>query len=229
MEINLGVFDWGSVAALSSIVIAILGFVINHRLHEISRRSGRHEHLAEFRKEITAFSADFLTAASEAQAFAQCIGQGAVNVDDARKKAAQLSALVDRGRFLFPNYLHENDRHGAEKGPAVEGYRREPLDAIMAAYFAMESIARPEEAERYLWRSYRELVRAGQPMKDDFNRLDPASCIFEARRSFLNSVVPSTFPREWRTSFSRLLGPVEPLSDSELDERIASIRGAKKP
>lgn len=46
---------------------------------------------------------------------------------------AWLSALIEQGRFLFPN-IDKGDGYGADKPPAYRGYRNLALDFLVAAF-----------------------------------------------------------------------------------------------
>lgn len=46
---------------------------------------------------------------------------------------AQLSALIEQGRFLFPN-IDKGDHYGKDKPPAYQGYRNLALDFLVASH-----------------------------------------------------------------------------------------------
>lgn len=50
-----------------------------------------------------------------------------------KKDMALLSALIEQGRFLFPN-IDKGDSYGASKPPAYQGYRNLALEFLVAAY-----------------------------------------------------------------------------------------------
>ncbi|MEQ6342149.1 MAG: hypothetical protein M3A44_10970 [Gammaproteobacteria bacterium] len=55
------------------------------------------------------------------------------NKDEERRSLlVRLSALIEQGRFYFPNI--DPDGYGAEKPPAYRGYRNIALDFLVASY-----------------------------------------------------------------------------------------------
>ena len=205
MQVSLNEFGWEAVSALSAIVLAIFGYLISRRLRMANEKTEKFALLSEFRKEIVGYSSQFFELTSIA--ITHCAVSDSASVEDAQRTANALSALADTGRFLFPNYV-DGSGYGREKGPAFEGYRREPLDAVLAAFHALQAIEHPERCEQFLRLSKHLLEIAGQPLSKEFDPTSPRSHIIEARRSYLNSVVPSTFPREWLSQFSELYKPV---------------------
>jgi len=80
---------------------------------------------------------------------------------------SRLSALVDRGRLLFPNF----ERDGAEAGKplAFRGYRHYALDPLLAAHGILEGRLSPgafPDAEAALIGVRREFVSAVQAIID---------------------------------------------------------------
>lgn len=220
MTVNLGTLDWNAVVAISTIAIAVIGFLINRKLNKGQEQAERYALLVQFRREMIDYASEFFSASADAIALADLAETHGVDQEKCNIVSAELSALIDKGRFLFPNYK-DGAGFGKEKGPAFEGFRREPLDAILAAFFAVESIRRPDQKQSYMRKSLREIIRANQPISREFRAENARSLIIEARRSFLNSVVPKTYPELWLQQFSDLLGPMDPLTDSEIDEREA--------
>lgn len=222
ISIQLTTFDWGAVSAISTIAIAILGFLINQKLKQRKDRAERFGLLVEYRREIIQFSNEFLDVCADALSECLAADEKCADFERCRAVSSRLSSLADKGRFLFPNYRDESG-FGSEKGPAFEGIRREPLDAILAAYYAIESVRAPEKSISYLRNSYRELVKTGQPLSKQFSYNSAASFIIEAKRAYLNSVVPETFPNEWLEEFSELLGPMRlptEAEEAEIDEAV---------
>lgn len=54
-------------------------------------------------------------------------------MDQHKVLLAELSALIDKGRFYFPN-LDRGDRFGVEKPAAFQGYRHLALEFLVASY-----------------------------------------------------------------------------------------------
>lgn len=53
--------------------------------------------------------------------------------EEHQKDLAHLSALIEQGRFMFPN-IDRADGFGQEKPPAYQGYRNLALDFLVASY-----------------------------------------------------------------------------------------------
>ncbi|WP_238368098.1 hypothetical protein [Mesobacterium pallidum] len=205
----LDVINWDAIAALTGIVIAGLGFMINSRLRRQERKSRHAALLSEYRRETIAFSRDFFETVSEALALYAVEKERPRDDPQLCLLAARLSSLADTGRFYFPNEMGENPT-GTSKGPAFAGTRRPPLEAILAAHFAVEAmrLAGPEkrEAQDLAVECLHE-TRQPFPMPRDSGP-SPRFLLIQARRCYLNAVVPGTFPREWHGMFEDLLGPV---------------------
>lgn len=215
-ESFLGI-DWAAVTAVSTISIAVLGFVINAGLRANAEKSESYRLLVEYRQEIIGFSSEFFDIVARANVEALKKPEDR-DQTELQRIAADLSKQVDKGRFIFPNYQTESG-YGKEKGPGFEGRRREPLDAIMAAYCAVQAMI-DAESNRFIRLSHRNLIRADQPFSDKFNPVDCQSLIIEARRSYVNSVVPTTFPREWHMLFEDLFGAVKERPKEELEKLV---------
>ncbi|MGJ8594548.1 hypothetical protein [Sulfitobacter sp.] len=210
--------NWEAISAISTIAIAFFGYLINVRLNTASKKSERYSLLVGYRSEIFGFASEFFDVTAEA--ISECDKEPEKrSVQKIYEISARLSAHVDKGRFLFPNYI-STVKIGEEKGPAFEGLRREPLDAILSTYFAVESLKIGCDSKKLLCNAHRVLVRAQQPVSPQFDPNSATSIIIEARRSFLNSVVPNTFPREWRLQFSELFGNQRPTTENELNAEM---------
>lgn len=209
ISIKLDQIGWDTVSAISGVIIAILGFIINRRLRRRAKQAERYALLAEYRKEIIAYSSEFFDLVAEARSL-----RTRSKNDDAVKAelagiSSKLSSLADTGRFLFPNDNVGKNAFGAEKGPAFEGLRRPALDAILAAHFVVEAMSRDsDEAPSYYEKALKELRRTKQPLAVPIREQDPGYLLVQCRRCYLNVVVPGTFPREWLTMFATLLGPI---------------------
>lgn len=204
----LDIINWDAVAALTGVVIAVLGFMINSRLRRQERKSRHAALLSEYRRETIAFSRDFFETVSRALALYAVEKDRPRDDPHLTEIAARLSSLADTGRFYFPNDIGANPT-GSAKGPAFAGTRRPPLEAILAAYFAVEAmrLSGPEktEAQDLAIDCLRE-TRQPFPAPRDSGP-SPRFLLIQARRCYLNAVVPGTFPREWHSMFTELLGP----------------------
>ncbi len=210
IEITLGSIGWDAIAAVSGVLIATFGFAINKRLRRQEELTKRYALLGEYRQEIMGFSKEFFETVSEALALRARTDDPSPPTAELDRISTRLSSLVDTGRFLFPNHIPRGSAYGAKKGPAFAGFRRPPLDAILAAHFAVEAMRRSGDgAKRYLEDSIRHLKRTRQPLTEPVRDSDPVYLLIQSRRCYLNAVVPDTFPQEWLSMFSDLLGPVK--------------------
>jgi hypothetical protein len=209
MAIDLVTIDWAAISAISTIVIAALGYAISKNIKDQERQRERYTVLAEYRKEVIAFSARFFEIVAELIAIYDLGHKHEKNFSDACRLAARLSSLVDEGRFLFPNDTDHPNNYGSEKGPGYEGARRPALDAIMAAHFAAVALSDSEKMSQMTSLADREIRKTNLPRSDIYDPSSVRSILVESRRCFVNAVFPSTFPREWQSLFHDLLGPVK--------------------
>jgi hypothetical protein len=80
--------------------------------------------------EVTGWSSEVISALSDA-VYAAEDGLGSQPEIVAKVCRPRLSALIERGRLLFPN--QRKSEHGLDKHPAYRGYRHAVLDPIVAA------------------------------------------------------------------------------------------------
>jgi len=210
MLIDLVTIDWSAIAALSSIAVATVGFIIGSNLRRSQKRQERYTLILEFRREIIEFSSDFITSISDALS----IIDEDLSKENLRRElqytSKKLSALVDLGRFFFPNYVTQEGNYGHEKGPAFEGYKRPSLDAIIAAHLAVEAaLSNGEEKQNLLKLSKEQFLHHNNSWMNFSGELTPKRLLVHSRRTFLNLTVPETLPKEWRSMFQNLLGPVK--------------------
>lgn len=92
--------------------------------------------LADWFRELRAWASEAIEVLSEAAY--TCAGEGAAasKEDVQRRCVYQLSALIDRGRFLLPN--QQQTEHGTHKSFAYRGYRHSALGPLVAAVRVLE-------------------------------------------------------------------------------------------
>tara|TARA_B100002003_G_scaffold153247_1_gene142051 strand:- start:2809 stop:3459 length:651 start_codon:yes stop_codon:yes gene_type:complete len=208
-NITLGEFGWDAVAAVSSVFIAMLGIAITVELKRRDKAAERYFILNDYRKEIIAYSAEFFEAVANALALSVDAAAGKTDHLQLKVVSMQLSALADTGRFLYPNDIEGENSYGHEKGPAFAGRRRPPLDAILAAHFAVEAMRNAgEQREMYASMAIRELEKTRLPLELPVEQSSPEYLLIQSRRCYVNAVVPTTFPRERLEMFSSLLRPL---------------------
>lgn len=77
---------------------------------------------------------------------------------------AHLSALIEQGRFMFPN-VDKGDGFGSQKPPAYQGYRNLALDFLVASYNLLrappseDARLKLELLQRYFTSTVYEIVR----------------------------------------------------------------------
>ena len=209
MAINLNTIDWSAISAISTIVIAVLGYAISINIKEQEKQRERYTILAEYRKEVIAFSSRFFDIVANLISICDLNEGQDGGKNDACRLAAKLSSLVDEGRFLFPNDTDSPNNYGSEKGSGYEGARRPALDAIMAAHFSAVALSDNKIVGNMTSLANRELRKTRLPLSEVYDANSVRSILVESRRCFVNAVFPSTFPWEWQKLFHNLLGPVQ--------------------
>lgn len=210
IELDLGTISWDAIAAISALLIAVMSFLINRRLRRQQEIAKRYALLGEYRQEIIPFSKELFEAIAKGISLNRRSNDTDISERELDDLATKLSSLADTGRFLFPNYISGSDPVGREKGPAFAGIRRPPIDAILAAHYAVRAIAKSgEDRKRFIDFSVQELRKTGQPLAEPTKFSNPEYLLVQSRRCYLNAVLPDTFPREWKSMFSDLLGPIQ--------------------
>ena len=83
---------------------------------------------------------------------------------DLTQELVKLSALIERGRFFFPN-IDKGDRFGVEKPIAYRGYRNLALDFLVASYKLFsgsnpkQHLVQAERLSRYFTSIVFEIIR----------------------------------------------------------------------
>jgi hypothetical protein len=210
IEFELGKINWDAIAAVSALLIAVMGFLINRRLRRQQKIAEKYALLGEYRREIITFSKELFEAIAKGILLNRQSKEDDVSARELDDLATKLSSLADTGRFLFPNYIPATNPVGIEKGPAFAGIRRPPIDAILAAHYAVRAIAKSGDSrQKFIDFSVKELRKTGQPLAEPNKFSNPEYLLVQSRRCYLNAVLPDTFPREWKSMFSDLLGPIQ--------------------
>jgi hypothetical protein len=211
---DLSLIDWSAVSAVSSLVIAGLGFAISFRLRDADEKRSQSLHareeerygyatLVEYRRGLIEYSVKFFDVIVEIQ-----IVLSDPSKDGASQQlsalGARVSSLVDEGRFLFPNFIEGLEGLGRHKGSAFEGLRRPPLDVVLAIFH----VARSQQIPGELAEAVKLLEGTKMPLSKWYDESSAISVLVECRRAYLNLVQPETFPREVEKRFRELLGPV---------------------
>lgn len=107
----------------------------------------------------------------------------------------RLSALIDRGRFFFPNEYHEE--YGLHKPEAYRGFRHPTLDYLVGAYQIINDPALVEE----------------------FGFSDKKSALIKLKRGFVSGVQDALKPRSQIREIDRLVEA----SRSKTTEKDSSV------
>ena len=120
----------------------------------------------------------------------------------------EVSSLIDRGRFLFPN---EDVRYGLDKGAANRGFRDPALDRVVSAYRVLQAVdyrdfgknretihvhnltthrdrRELDERGRQLYEAFRHLSAVEQERLERSGLVRLDDMIVAAKRSFVNEV-----------------------------------------
>lgn len=141
-----GWFSWNALQALSTLAAAIFSVVIAHMLRRRERQRYALDAFDNYRRELLAFSNEVIVTMSEGEALIKCDPSQSPTravvqqrfVDQRLELMSRLSALVDRGRFFFPN--HEIGQVGQHKGEGNRGARDPVLNRILAAHFVLKAV-----------------------------------------------------------------------------------------
>lgn len=167
------------IAAVSAIVGALVGY-LTHRGVVSQERSLKYQYFAELR----AWADLAANALSEAVHLCdldptQCDDPSFFNRRHQLK--VELSALIDRGRWLFPNIHHTE--FGEWKQEAYRGFRHPVLDALVYAYHAVHHLNYANKSEN---------VGLRKPL-------------VEVKRSFVSEVQKKLDPRRTEKEFNRAM------------------------
>jgi len=118
-------------AAIASVVTVVLVARRSEAFAAAERQRAAFNAVAEWRRDVRGWSAEAIDVLSEAVYL--CSSSVYVDAFDKRSVTCRyrLSALIDQGRFFFPN-MH-GDRHGTHKPQAYRGLRHSALDPLVAA------------------------------------------------------------------------------------------------
>jgi hypothetical protein len=111
------------IAGLSLLVsLSLAIYYIRDRRHEKYRLEN------EYAKDLLEWHGDVIKVLLKLKVF-----HGNDQPNQVDEHLAQLSALIEQGRFFFPN-IDKSDDYGKEKPPAYRGYRNLALDFLVASY-----------------------------------------------------------------------------------------------
>ena len=116
---------------------------------------------------------------------------------------AHLSALIEQGRFFFPN-IDRRDNHGEKKPPAYRGYRNLALDFLVATYGMYEKDgpsdrARAETLHRHFTSIVFEILRPEDRLRSIREITDRYFVQNKTFENFLKHRDAEVLFRMWRT------------------------------
>lgn len=234
MTFELSTITWQSVGAVSSFVTAVLGIVIS-----IMLRKGQHRREAltafdNYRKEILDFANHVIDMMSQIQSLIATnpdkinIEQGNDYQDFFNRRSnliSEMSSLVDRGRFFFPN--REEGKVGQEKGIANQGLRDPVLNRIISARYCvmaidynkftlnsepihLKSLTRNHQRkgrDNNLYRAFIHLSKEEQNrLNNKPNNINMNDLIVSAKRSFVSEIFTIIQPRDWLKNVDEIYG-----------------------
>lgn len=126
-----------------------------------------------------------------------------IDLDSRTEKRRHLSALIEQGRFFFPN-LDRGDAYGAKKPLAYRGYRHLTLDFLVAAYRLSEHPKGPafDKSMELLQRHFTSMVFAVVEPPERLERLramtDKLSMTKESYEQFLSHEDAEILRHMWR-------------------------------
>ena len=147
MTFNLSLIDWDAVGAIFSILTASLGGWIALMVRKGQRHRETLNAFDTYRKELLDYSNQVITALDRTRSLIAnnpehaTIDVGLAKNDYYERRSellGQVSSLIDRGRFLFPNRGFRG--FGQEKGVANRGLRDQVLDRIISAHHILQAV-----------------------------------------------------------------------------------------
>lgn len=116
---------------------------------------------------------------------------------------SKLSALIERGRFFFPN-VDKNDGFGTEKPPAYKGYRNLALDFLVASYRLFNDTKRrqakldqAEQLSRYFTSIIFEIIRPKENLQQIRSLTDKYFMKEDIFEDFITKKDPSLIEYIW--------------------------------
>ena len=147
MTFDLSPIDWDAVGAIFSILTAGLGGWIAFMVRKGQRQRETLNAFETYRKELLDFTNHVITALDRTRSLIAndpehaTVDVGLAKNDYYERRSellGQVSSLIDRGRFLFPN--RELGGFGQEKGVANRGLRDRVLDRVISAHHILQAV-----------------------------------------------------------------------------------------
>lgn len=134
--------NWNTLLGVFAATISVLGAVFSR----IDARARKHSAQEQIRQTVIAdcraWGEKVIDTIGEGAALASMGAMDTLEFLDQRERCAtKLSSLIDRGRLFFPNLPKDKSSDGKEG--AYQGQRPPILDAIVYAYYEVESLEPP--------------------------------------------------------------------------------------
>lgn len=134
------------VSILVTIIIAVIGGI-----YAIITNTKRFELAEQYKNELLSWYGKVV--------FVICKLQGECSGKERNNTLQELSALIEIGRFYFPN-INKKDDFGKEKPLAYQGYRHIALDFLVLIYQMADdaNISKCKEKIEYMERNFTSIV-----------------------------------------------------------------------
>ena len=182
-----------TVAGISLIFSTVLGiFYLRDRRHAVFAIAN------DYARELTDWHGAVVEVIMALRSTAKSVGQRGAASDLAR-----LSALIEQGRFYFPN-IDRGDEFGAEKPPAYRGYRNLALDFLVGSYniysseSTRESLTDAERLQRHFTSIVFEIVRPNGRLEQIRSLTDRYFVLEQCYDDFLSGTDGKTLEHIWR-------------------------------
>ena len=226
MTIDLSRIDWQAISAIFSILTALVGFWIALVVKKGQTQRENLNAFDNYRKELLEFTNHVIIAMDRVRSL---IGNDPDKAtadpgiardayfDRRNELLAEVSSLIDRGRFLFPN---RDIGYGQHKGAANRGFRDPVLDRVFSAYRVLQAVdyrdfgknrepinvhsltAGRERCElddrtRQLYGAFRHLSEVEQKTLKGNSLIRLDDMIVAAKRSFVHELFEIVQPQDW--------------------------------
>ena len=230
-------FDW---QAISTFALAIAAAGIAHFLRRGERRTRALDAFDKYRRELMDFMENVIGVMGQAEVLIMTDPTRSLDPGVAGQRfferrielMSELSSLVDRGRFFFPN--HEIAGIGENKGDANQGLRDPVLNRVLAAHQVVKAVDYrnyaqnsrrlvlrkfesvddcrriPDQSEKGLCKAFGLLSETERKrlcrLEDHQNGVKLLDMMVAAKRSFVNEIFTVIQPKGWLASVERSHG-----------------------
>ncbi|MCU0431697.1 MAG: hypothetical protein MUF42_17180 [Cytophagaceae bacterium] len=134
--INFFEINKGFIGFLTTVVLFVIGYALNHR----ARRIQALMLFKEFRDPLIKFANEAIDTMTELEGLCECNPQILKQdfFDRYNLLISKVSSLRDKGKLIIPNTFPEI--YGTHKAEAYQGFRHEVLDCLAAAFHLATSI-----------------------------------------------------------------------------------------